>query len=328
MNLFQKIKTRFTFDSSDERQQEVQRSASWKSAGIFFLVYLAIVAIYEYKSIIMPWSTSVLFLVAIVTFFINILRHDGFTFTLPGVKEYKKTLALPTSVRAVPWVLLIEGILSSSFALLGSQGREIYNSLHLNVIVTYLIAALLICLGIAINWYIASRIRYGSKFWIGVIILGGFLTLFQLPADFSIMLHATLFRGEYIRFFYPTDGSFYSNNLSFIHDLINIWAAYILTRYYSQITSVDIVASKRIERFKKMAGWKRALWILGIYAFLATTVVIFGASGNENLGIASVVIGIMGTLSLFGILIYAIAKGFFSTAVKVAKKIERNDKKE
>ena len=155
----------------DERITNARNSASWTALVTLFVTYVALAIGYSVMKITVPGTVQLLFYIPLVTFFLLNMRQEGFQFTLPWLKETNTTLEQPATIRSVPWLIIVTGILGQIIYNLPNQAFYITGTPTFPLGLYTLFNVISITLGIAsviLGFYVANRIKRGDRLFLGL----------------------------------------------------------------------------------------------------------------------------------------------------------------
>lgn len=188
MNRLQAIVSDLRNQETDERTNQVRGNAAWYGLLTLFISYLALSIGYSVSGQVVPWTTQLLFYVPLIIFAITNFKQDGYQFLIPGMAETPTTLDQPAALRSIPWLILVNAILSFIFF---SVTRPIYTYFKVDHISAVLIINLLLSIpGFIASYYYAERIKRGDRLFINLSKLLAFFSVFVGSPVTAYVMHA------------------------------------------------------------------------------------------------------------------------------------------
>lgn len=283
MNLLTKLKTAVFSAPIDERQEMVKQSASWKAFIVLVIAYLGMGIYFDLNNQIMPISTQIIFFLAFGTYVYQSFKNDGYSFLIPFVPESRGTLDMPKGARFVGWATFWISVITVFISAVRGP-VELVSANFFSWPWAVLVSVILLIVSFLFHWYIAMRIRLGSKFWIYLNIIMVYLSIltilliaFATVADKllppvtpePIVTNEQGFDSAYSELD-ANNGSF-SDYFNYIYAFI---IAYFITKYYKVMISEGEELQKKIED-KKLISQRIINFVI---ALLGLAILVYSAN--------------------------------------------------
>jgi hypothetical protein len=179
---------------------------------------------------------------------------------VPGISETKTTLAQPTALRLIPWLILIEAVIG----LFTSNLQRAAVSL-ISYPISWLEPAVILLpsiISLAIAYFLASRIRHGDMVFVWILRISALLAIATTPVQSYFFI--TNFQISFLETNYYTL-SFHIQQILTV--LVNAYILYVLFRYEKELQEGG-------ESFKKEAGYSKNKERLAHRAGIAIIIII------------------------------------------------------
>jgi hypothetical protein len=244
----------------DERQMQVRQEASWKAAASLLITYVVIAVGYMAMGKLVPFTLQLLFSVPFLVMLFTTIRHEGYHFLIPGIKETEGSLQQSASIRSLPWLILLYGMVIIPFGVITDSLYLLHINRSLAAVGSYT-TILAVSGSIILSYFVAKGIKAGEA---AVLWLVGYIGLMNLFFTSMTMLH-TLFpkKAEHIlgiEFFGNDPVPEYSSPLFIIQFVLKVWLVGVLItkgwtiirqgRQYATETEVEVPRGL-LDRFHK-----------------------------------------------------------------------------
>jgi hypothetical protein len=179
-----------------------------------------------------------------------------FSLTIPGIGETATTLAHPTPLRLIPWLIVLEGIIH----VLSSALPKVSTSLNRYPVMLpepgmILLSAIIY---LAIAYFLASRIKHGDMVFVWAVRIGSVLSIGTALAS---LIQGYIFITNYQEYFLGTDyftPPYIARQILSI--LVSVYMLYVLFKYVKALRAggesfkKQPAYSEKIERLAHRAG--------------------------------------------------------------------------
>lgn len=170
----------------DERLEQIQGQAAKISLTALIVSYILLAIGYYFNNRLVPLETQSLFYLSFICFASFNLKHGGAHFNLPFISENDITLDQNSTIRSVPWLIVVASLISFIFQIVQIASiRRIWSITSPGPIFDLLLAIYFTLVPIAV----AARVKHGDKL---------FIRIAQLAALIGILLpvHAYMLRNN------------------------------------------------------------------------------------------------------------------------------------
>lgn len=176
----------------DERMEAVQQQASWKAMMVLIASYIAIGIYYAFRLQAIPFSTQLIFFIAVITYAYLSIKQDGLSFMIPGMPETEETLDQPAAIRSIPWITFFGGMVALLLVTINIFASFAHGDKVVPLFIIIPFVGMLVLVSLITNWALAYKIKQGSRFWINLILLGSVVNIIEHISNvISYLQHKT-----------------------------------------------------------------------------------------------------------------------------------------